>query len=93
MRQSAQYERDGADLVVMGALGRSMVSERASLHAIQLAQLTGAELLIMHVVETSSAWYTGTLYQQVVDQLRDSDSLVVLEHRVAGTLPTRIQRP
>jgi len=77
MRQSAQYERDGADLVVMGALGRSMVSERASLHAIQLTQLTGAELLI----------------KQVVDQLRDSDSLVVLEHRVAGTLPTRIQIP
>jgi nucleotide-binding universal stress UspA family protein len=79
--------------LILNPTDGSLVSERASLHAIQLAQLTGAELLIMHVVETSSAWYTGTLYQQVVDQLRDSDSLVVLEHRVAGTLPTRIQIP
>ena len=27
MRQSAHHEREGADLIVMGALGRSMVEE------------------------------------------------------------------
>ncbi len=55
----------------------SLLSERATFHSVYLAKLTGAELLILHVVETSFAWYTGTLYQQVVDQLRDLGKQVI----------------
>ncbi len=49
----------------------SATSERATTHAIYLAKETGAELLILHVVETTIIWYTGTLYQQMVDRLRE----------------------
>jgi nucleotide-binding universal stress UspA family protein len=57
--------------LILNPTDGSLVSQRATLHAIHLAKVTGAELLILHVVETSSARYTGTLYQQVVGQLRD----------------------
>jgi nucleotide-binding universal stress UspA family protein len=57
--------------LILSPADGSEASERATRHAIYLAKLTGAEILILHVVETNFAWYTGTLYQQVVDQLRD----------------------
>ena len=57
--------------LILNPADGSEVSERATRHAIYLAKLTAAELLLLHVVETNFAWYTGTLYQQVVDQLRD----------------------
>jgi nucleotide-binding universal stress UspA family protein len=57
--------------LILNPTDGSEVSELATRHAIYLAKLTGAELMILHVVETTFAWYTGSLYQQVVDQLRD----------------------
>ena len=57
--------------LILNATDGSVVSERATHHAIHLAKLTGAELLILHVVETNLAWYAGAFYEQVVDELRD----------------------
>jgi nucleotide-binding universal stress UspA family protein len=56
--------------LILNPTDGSKVSELGTRHAIYLAKLTGAELLIVHVVETTFAWYTGTLYQQIVEQLR-----------------------
>lgn len=69
--KASEYE------LILDPMDGSLVSERATHHAIYLAKLTGAELLILHVVETSFAWYTGMLYQQVVDQLRDLGNQVI----------------
>jgi len=63
--------------LILNPTDGSEVSELATHHAIYLAKLTGAELLILHVVETTFAWYTGTLYQQVVDQLRGFGNNVI----------------
>jgi nucleotide-binding universal stress UspA family protein len=63
--------------LILNPTDGSLASERATFQAIYLAQLSGAEVLFLHVVETSSAWYTGTLYQQVVDQLRDLGDQVI----------------
>ena len=57
--------------LILNATDGSAVSESATRQAIYLARSTGAELLILHVVETSFAWYTGAFYQQLVDELRD----------------------
>jgi len=70
-KKAAEYK------LILNPTDGSEVSELATRHAIYLARLTGAELLILHVVETTFAWYTGTLYQQVVDQLRDLGNKVV----------------
>jgi len=66
--------------LILNPADGSEVSERATRHAIYLAKLTAAELLLLHVVETNFAWYTGTLYQQVVDQLRDFGKQVLEMH-------------
>jgi nucleotide-binding universal stress UspA family protein len=63
--------------LILNPTDGSEVSELATRHAIYLAKLTGAELMILHVVETTFAWYTGSLYQQVVDQLRDFGNKVI----------------
>lgn len=57
--------------LILNPTDGSATSERATVHAIYLAKETGAELLILHVVETTIVWYTGTLYQQMVDRLRE----------------------
>lgn len=57
--------------LILNPTDGSPTSERATAHAIYLAQETGAELLVLHVVETTIVWYTGTLYQQMVDRLRE----------------------
>ncbi len=57
--------------LILNPTDGSPTSERATAHAIYLAQETGAELLVLHVVETAIVWYTGTLYQQTIDQLRE----------------------
>jgi nucleotide-binding universal stress UspA family protein len=57
--------------LILNATDGSAVSESATRQAVYLARITGAELLILHVVETSFAWYTGVFYQQLVDELRD----------------------
>ena len=56
--------------LILNPTDGSQVSSKATDHAIYLAKTSGAELLILHVVETSFAWYTGRLYQQIVDELR-----------------------
>jgi len=56
---------------ILNATDGSEVSESATRQATYLARMTGAELLILHVVETSFAWYTGAFYQQLADELRD----------------------
>ncbi len=63
--------------LILNPTDGSEVAELATRHAIHLARLTGAELLILHVVETTFSWYTGALYQQVVDQLREFGNKVV----------------
>jgi len=57
--------------LILNPTDGSTTSERATAHAICLAKETGAELLVLHVVETTVVWYTGTLYQQMVDRLRE----------------------
>lgn len=57
--------------LILNPTDGSASSERATAHAIYLAKETGAELLVLHVVETTIVWYTGTLYQQMVDRLRE----------------------
>ena len=56
--------------LILHATDGSQVAERATRQALYLAKTTGAELVILHVVETSFAWYTGDFYQQIVDELR-----------------------
>lgn len=63
--------------LILNPTDGSTTSERATAHAIYLAQETGAELLVLHVVETTMVWYTGTLYQQMVDRLRESGTQVL----------------
>jgi len=63
--------------LILNATDGSEVSESATSQAIYLARMTGAELLILHVVETSFAWYTGAFYQQLVDELRDFGNKVL----------------
>ena len=57
--------------LILNPTDGSTTSERATAHAIYLAKETGAELLVLHVVETTIVWYTGALYQQMVDRLRE----------------------
>jgi nucleotide-binding universal stress UspA family protein len=57
--------------LILNATDGSEVAQKGTGQAIYLARATGAELLILHVVETSFAWYTGMLYQQLVDELRE----------------------
>ncbi len=57
--------------LVLNPTDGSQLSENATRHAIYLARATGAELVILHVVETSFVWYTAELYQQVVAELRE----------------------
>lgn len=57
--------------LILNATDGSEVAQKGTHQAIYLARATGAELLILHVVETSFAWYTGILYQQLVDELRE----------------------
>jgi nucleotide-binding universal stress UspA family protein len=61
----------GGYQLILNPTDGSQVSRKATDHAIYLAKTSGAELLILHVVETSFAWYTGALYQQIVDELRE----------------------
>lgn len=68
MSQVAKIERYG---VILNPTDGSDVAERATRQAIYLAKATGAELIILHVVETSFAWYTGAFYQQIIDELRE----------------------
>ena len=56
--------------LILQATDGSQVAERDTRQALYLAKTTGAELVILHVVETSFAWYTGDFYQQIVDELR-----------------------
>ncbi len=56
--------------LILNATDGSQVSEKATRQAAYLAKTTGAELVILHVVETSFAWYTGAFYQQMIDELR-----------------------
>jgi len=65
--------------LILNPTDGSPTSERATTHAIYLAQETGAELLVLHVVETTIIWYTGTLYQQMVDRLREFGNEVLKE--------------
>ncbi len=67
----SQDKKAPAYKLILNPTDGSEVSELATRHAIYLAKVAGAELLILHVVETTFSWYTGTLYQQMVDQLRD----------------------
>jgi nucleotide-binding universal stress UspA family protein len=57
--------------VILNPTDGSEVAERATEQAIFLAKATGAELIVLHVVETSFAWYTGAFYQQIIDELRE----------------------
>jgi nucleotide-binding universal stress UspA family protein len=57
--------------LILNATDGSEVAQKGTRQAIYLARATGASLLILHVVETSFAWYTGMLYQQLVDELRE----------------------
>jgi nucleotide-binding universal stress UspA family protein len=57
--------------LILSATDGSEVARQGTRQAIYLARTTGAELLILHVVETTFAWYTGMLYQQLVDELRE----------------------
>jgi nucleotide-binding universal stress UspA family protein len=57
--------------LILSATDGSEVAQKGTHQAVYLARATGAELLILHVVETSFAWYTGKLYQQLVDELRE----------------------
>ena len=57
--------------LILNPTDGSQVSEKATRHAIYLAKATGAQLVILHVVETSFAWYTAELYQQIVSELRE----------------------
>ena len=57
--------------LILNPTDGSATSERATAQAIYLAKETGAELLVLHAVETTMVWYTGTLYQQMVDRLRE----------------------
>jgi nucleotide-binding universal stress UspA family protein len=63
--------------LILNATDGSEVAKGATRQAIYLARKTGAELLILHVVETSFAWYTGAFYQQLVDELRAFGGKVV----------------
>lgn len=65
--------------LILNPTDGSATSERATAHAIYLAKETGAELLVLHVVETTIIWYTGTLYQQVVDRLREFGDEVLMK--------------
>ncbi|MGB5932723.1 MAG: universal stress protein [Anaerolineae bacterium] len=65
--------------LILNPTDGSTTSERATAHAIYLAKGTGAELLVLHVVETTIIWYTGTLYQQMVDGLREFGNEVLKE--------------
>jgi nucleotide-binding universal stress UspA family protein len=56
--------------LILNPTDGSEVAARATEHAIYLAKLAGAQLVLVHVVETSFAWYTGALYPQIVDELR-----------------------
>jgi len=67
---SEQTKLDEYGLILNPTDG-SQVSENATRHAIYLAKATAAQLVILHVVETSFAWYTAELYQQIVSELRD----------------------
>jgi nucleotide-binding universal stress UspA family protein len=60
--------------LILNATDGSEVARKGTRQAIYLARATGAKLLILHVVETSFAWYTGMLYQQLVDELREYGS-------------------
>jgi nucleotide-binding universal stress UspA family protein len=60
--------------LILNATDGSQVSEKATRQAAYLAKMAGAELLILHVVEISFAWYTGAFYQQIVDELREYGS-------------------
>lgn len=71
----------GGYKLILNPTDGSEVSEKATEHAIHLAKLTGAELVVLHVVETSFAWYTGAFYKQIVDELRDFGEKV-LKHAV-----------
>jgi nucleotide-binding universal stress UspA family protein len=66
MPEAAEIEKYG---VILNPTDGSEVAERATQQAIFLAKATGAELIILHVVETSFAWYTGAFYQQIIDEL------------------------
>jgi len=57
--------------LILNPTDGSATSERATAHDIYLAKETGAELLVLHVVETTIVWYSSTLYQQMVDRLRE----------------------
>lgn len=57
--------------LILNPTDGSTISELATRHAIYVAKLTGAEVLILHVVETGFGWYTGALYQQLIDELRE----------------------
>ena len=65
--------------LILNPTDGSTTSERATTHAIYLAKETGAELLVLHVVETTIIWHTGTLYQQMVDRLREFGNEVLNE--------------
>ena len=67
---SEQTKLDEYGLILNPTDG-SQVSENATRHAIYLAKATAAQLVILHVVETSFAWYTAELYQQIVSELRE----------------------
>jgi len=69
--------------LILNPTDGSTTSERATAHAIYLAKETGAELLVLHVVETTIVWYTGALYQQMVDRLREFGN-EVLKKAVKG---------
>ena len=56
--------------LILNATDGSQVSEKATRQAAYLAKTTGAELVILHVVETSFTWYAGAFYQQIIDELR-----------------------
>ncbi|HEM61993.1 MAG TPA: universal stress protein [Chloroflexi bacterium] len=68
MPDSAEIEKYG---VILNPTDGSEVAARATEQAIYLAKATGAELIILHVVETTFAWYTGAFYQQIIDELRE----------------------
>jgi nucleotide-binding universal stress UspA family protein len=77
-RQVGEVKEAPKYKLILNPTDGSEVSELATRHAIYLAKLTGAQLMILHVVETTFAWYTGSLYQQVVDQLRDFGNNVIV---------------
>jgi nucleotide-binding universal stress UspA family protein len=67
----SEEEASGDYQLILNPTDGSQISAKGTDHAIYLAKISGAELLILHVVETSFAWYTGALYQQIVDELRE----------------------